>query len=472
MLVRTSRVRILDHRDATTIIGADGAVRRLEGDTAELARVILTYLSIPRARAELFEHLEVLSGGPLEHAAVVDDLLRLLADAGVIQEARMPAEAPASQLGGRIVLGVTGAVAAVDAPLLVRELQQRGHQVQVALTQAAQRFVAVDGLAALTHAPVHTGLFERSRVAPHIQLAEWADAVVVCPATATTISRLAGGDCSDLVAAVAVATCAPVVVVPSMNPGMFEAPAVQRNLETLRDDGFFIVHPHRATEVAHRPKERQPVLGGAPGARTVADLVGLVMTTHARVTDWEAVYRSTSSDRLPWFEEALDAEIAQILEVLPDRGALLDVGTGLGSTAIGAARLGFRVVATDVSRIALSNARARAPDLPITWLCDDVTDSKLEASFDVVVDRACLHTLPSSRITAYVEAMVRLTRAGSLLLLESYTGGSALPGTRAFEAEEIERMFAPHFEVVSTTRALLGDSPALISVLRRLGRPS
>lgn len=465
MLVRASRVRIFDHDDATTLLGADGVVRRLDGQTAHLARVVLAYLSRPHTRSELFAYLAELAGGALEHPKVVDDLLALLADAGVVHEA--PKAAPAAlPRGARVVLGVSGAIAAADAPLLVRELQRRGHEVKVALTHAARRFVTVDALAALTHAPVHTDVFEGPGVAPHIQLAEWADAVVVCPATATTIARIARGDCSDLVAAVALATRAVVLVAPSMNPGMFESAAVERNLETLREDGFFVTHPRRAVEVAHHPTERRSVLGGAPDARAVSDMLGVILAAHARFTDWEAVYRETEPEQLPWFDEELGPEIRKVLEALPDRGALLDVGTGLGSTAIGAAGLGFSVVATDISRAALAKARARANGLPITWLLDDITDSRLETSFDVIVDRACLHTLPAGRISAYVDAMARLTKAGALLVLETYTGSGALPGTRAFEEDDLASLFAGRFEVVSTVPASLGGAPSLVTALR------
>ena len=94
---------------------------------------------------------------------------------------------------------------------------------------------------------------------PHVALAEWADLVVVYPASATTIARLAHGDFSDVVAAVALTTRAPVVIVPSMNAEMLEAPAVQRNLDVLRGDGVAIVHGVPGEEAADAPAVRSAV---------------------------------------------------------------------------------------------------------------------------------------------------------------------------------------------------------------------
>src|SRR5262249_55788498 len=103
--------------------------------------------------------------------------------------------------------------------------------------------------------------------------AEWTELVVVCPASATTLSRIATGDCSDLVAAIVAATRAPVIVVPSMNEAMYGSPAVQANLQTLRDHGRYLVHPALGLEVAHAPHARRAMLGPAPPAGAVVDIV-------------------------------------------------------------------------------------------------------------------------------------------------------------------------------------------------------
>src|SRR5690606_15613764 len=110
--------------------------------------------------------------------------------------------------GPRVVLGVTGAVAAMHTPALVQRLQARGFEVRVAATETALRFVRAEALEALTHRPVVHAIWpvDQVHVVPHIELAQWADAVVVCPASATTIARLATGDHSSVVAAIALAT--------------------------------------------------------------------------------------------------------------------------------------------------------------------------------------------------------------------------------------------------------------------------
>ena len=465
LFVRAARVRICDHRDGIAIAGSDGTVRRLEGDSAELARAILAFFSVPRDPDLLLPHLEELSGGTIEHPEVVRELLDLLLAIGVVRESAGAVRSErAAKSGARVVLGLTGAVATMHAAELIQKLQRRGHHVRVATTKNALRFITTDALTALTHEPVYTGLFDGPSVAPHIELAEWADAVVICPATATTIARIAGGDCSDLVAAIAVAARAPVLIAPSMNPSMLGAPSVERNLETLRDDGFYLVHPSMSVEVAHRPKERSLVLGGAADADSVVDLMEIVLASRAPSPSWDQVYRTTPPAQLPWYDDSIDADIARILQRDAKLGSmLLDVGAGLGSTAIGAARMGFRVVATDLSATALQLARERAPDLPITWLLDDITESRLETKFDVVLDRGCLNVLRPYEVEAYAASLARLTADSSLLIIKAH----AAP----YPAEEIARLFAGFdLQASDPTTIARTNTPALLSVLRRTAR--
>jgi phosphopantothenoylcysteine decarboxylase/phosphopantothenate--cysteine ligase len=110
-----------------------------------------------------------------------------------------------------------------------------------------------------------------------VSLAEWADIVLIYPASATTISRIAQGDFSDAVSAVAMTTTAPVVVFPSMNGKMFNAPAVRRNLATIREDGFFVVDPGVGLEIAHLPGERTGGTGPTIPVERVVDLVRVIL---------------------------------------------------------------------------------------------------------------------------------------------------------------------------------------------------
>ena len=473
-IVRAPRVRIFDHHDATTVVARDGVVRRFEAEHAALLREVLRRVAVPCTRAELLDHLAALAGGPIDDPSAVDDLLALLTEAGVLRrvEATLPPSS-AHRPRSKIVVGLTGAVATMHAPQLVRTLLARRHRVRVALTSAARRFVAVDALAALTHEAVYTGLFDGPGVAPHIQLAEWADGMLLWPASATTIARIAAGDCSDLVAAVAIATRAPVVVAPSMNPGMLLAPSVQRNLETLSDDGFFVVHPDHGEEVAHAPTDRLPVLGGAPEAATIADLLDLIVPAPAE-TDWDDVFRTVPDEALPWFEAAPDADLMAVLD--PERARhVLDVGTGLGSTAIAAAKAGCTVVATDVSAVAIERARRRAGDLAITWLVDDITRSNLDTPFDAIVDRGCLQVLSGPGVDAYVETIARLTKPGASLLLKVLAQPS-LPGITAYSTEQIRALFEGRFDLVEARPTTFGgtvtpDPAATLFVLSRIASP-
>jgi phosphopantothenoylcysteine decarboxylase/phosphopantothenate--cysteine ligase len=147
--------------------------------------------------------------------------------------------------GRRIVVGVTGSIAAYKAVGLVRMLAERGASVDVAMTPAATAFVTPLTFASLTHRPVVSevmALDDDQQIA-HVELAEGADAIVIAPATANVIAELAAGLVGDAVTAIASASRAPIVVAPAMDAGMWTNPATQRNVETLRGFGYYLVEP-------------------------------------------------------------------------------------------------------------------------------------------------------------------------------------------------------------------------------------
>jgi SAM-dependent methyltransferase/3-polyprenyl-4-hydroxybenzoate decarboxylase len=460
-------------------------VRRLEGDSAALARAVLDFTAEPHTRAEILAHVTALAGGAIEQPAVVDELLALLTQGGQL-EPPVTRPRPAGLAGVRVVLGITGAVASVHTPALALALMQQGAELRLAATRAAGRFVRFAALEALTHQPIHASLWGRqdSAPVPHIDLAEWADLVLICPASATTLSRIARGDCSDVVAAMALATRAPVLLVPSMNAHMYLAPAMQRNLATLRDDGFFILHPGRGVEVAHHPRAREPILGAAPGPREVIEIVvSLCKATdrHPRrrapqsARQWDALYAASGDSDLSWHSERLDDDLAASLaEPTPSAHRLLDVGTGLGTVAIEAARRGFTVVATDVSPQALVRAQARAAGLPITWLEDDITASRIGGQFGVVVDRGCLHLLPDDRRSSYAATVARLTAPGGTLLLKvDSPTARADRQTHRFTQDELMALLGPAFALArATPSALARDGASGDAVLYRFRRAS
>src|SRR5512146_1051325 len=131
--------------------------------------------------------------------------------------------------GRRVVLGVTGGIAAYKAAQLARDLTQLGATVDVLLTRAAQAFVGAITFEALTGRPVHTDILAPGAALDHIRLAREADVVCVTPATADTLARLASGHAGDMIAAVLLATRAPVLLCPAMNDRMWAHAAVQAN---------------------------------------------------------------------------------------------------------------------------------------------------------------------------------------------------------------------------------------------------
>jgi len=154
----------------------------------------------------------------------------------------------------RVVLGVTGGIAAYKSADVVRRLRDAGAEVRAVMTRAACDFITPLTLQAVSGHPVHLQLLDTDAEAAmgHIELARWADAVLVAPATAHTLAKLAHGLSDDLVSTTLLATTAPVVIAPAMDAGMYDHPAVQANVDLLRQRGCVIVEP----EVGHLASAR------------------------------------------------------------------------------------------------------------------------------------------------------------------------------------------------------------------------
>ena len=155
------------------------------------------------------------------------------------------ADAHARLQGQKILLCVCGGIAAYKAAELVRRLREADAQVQVAMTAEATRFVGTATFQALTGMAVRTSLWDEAAEAAmgHIELARWADRVVVAPATANTLARLAHGFADDLVSTLCLATTSPITVAPAMNNRMWLHPATQANVALLRERGVHFVGP-------------------------------------------------------------------------------------------------------------------------------------------------------------------------------------------------------------------------------------
>ena len=151
----------------------------------------------------------------------------------------------ASIKGQRVLLCVGGGIAAYKALELVRRLREAGAEVQVAMTAGAQQFVTPLSFQALSGHATRTSLWDSAaeQAMGHIELARWADRVVVAPATADLLARLAGGHADDLVSTLCLATTAPLAVAPAMNHVMWTNPATQANVAALRARGVQVIGP-------------------------------------------------------------------------------------------------------------------------------------------------------------------------------------------------------------------------------------
>ncbi len=144
-----------------------------------------------------------------------------------------------------ILLGITGGIAAYKSASFARLLIKNGYDVRVIMTASAQAFITPLTLQALTGNQVHIDLLDESAELGmgHIELAKWADLLIIAPATANTIAKLAMGIADDLLTTVCLATAAPILVAPAMNQQMWQHPSVKLNLQTLTDYDYEIIQP-------------------------------------------------------------------------------------------------------------------------------------------------------------------------------------------------------------------------------------
>jgi phosphopantothenoylcysteine decarboxylase / phosphopantothenate---cysteine ligase len=167
--------------------------------------------------------------------------------------------------GARVLLGVTGGIAAYKAAELARELMRAGAEVQPLLTEAGERMIGRATFAALTGRPVPASVWDDPAAVEHVALARWGQVLVVAPATAHTLARLAAGLADDLLTNVAMAFGGPVVVAPAMHTEMWEHPATRANLATLTGRGVLVVPPASG-----------PLASGDVGPGRLAELDDLV----------------------------------------------------------------------------------------------------------------------------------------------------------------------------------------------------
>jgi phosphopantothenoylcysteine decarboxylase / phosphopantothenate---cysteine ligase len=242
--------------------------------------------------------------------------------------------------GRRILLGVTGGIASYKSAWLARLLSQEGAAVDVVMTRTATEFIAPLTFEALTGRPVHTALVAAGHALDHIKLAKAAHAVVVAPATADFCARAAQGRADDLLAAVLLATEAPVLLVPAMNDRMWAHPQTQRNAAHLREIGYTVLDPEIGALAAGegsgagRMPEPETIVAHAARLLDDASFAGRRVVVTAGPTrelvDPVRVLSNRSSGRMgvaiaaaAWRRGAEVTLIAGPLEVAPPIGPLL-----------------------------------------------------------------------------------------------------------------------------------------------------
>ena len=175
----------------------------------------------------------------------------------------------------RIVVGVSGGIAAYKACTVVRQLAEAGHQVRVVPTESALRFVGAATFEALTGQPVHTGVFEDVPDVPHVQLGKRADLVVVAPATADLLARAVHGRADDLLTATLLTARCPVLFAPAMHTEMWLHPATVENVATLRLRGAVVLEP-----ASGRLTGADSGAGRLPEAEEITTLAHLLLERH------------------------------------------------------------------------------------------------------------------------------------------------------------------------------------------------
>jgi phosphopantothenoylcysteine decarboxylase/phosphopantothenate--cysteine ligase len=152
-----------------------------------------------------------------------------------------------------LLIGVSGGIAAYKTAALVSSLVQRGHGVSVVMTRSARRFIGPATFRALTGRPVACGGFDRQfPLGAHIELADRSQLMCIAPASADILAKAACGLADDLLSTLLLSFTGPIMFAPAMNTAMWEKPAVQRNIKTLRADGFHFVDPQQGWQSCRR----------------------------------------------------------------------------------------------------------------------------------------------------------------------------------------------------------------------------
>ncbi len=183
--------------------------------------------------------------------------------------------------GKKVLVGVTGGIAAYKAPGVIRRIREAGHEVETIATEAAFHFIPEETLSIASGNRVHTDKtwWEQSGRVEHVTLARWANLLLVAPATADAIARAAVGLGDDLLSATVLAGAKKVLWAPAMNPEMWDNPATRRNVETLQRWGHYFVGP---AEGAMASAEEEPGLGRLADEAEIVEAVKKALSESSR----------------------------------------------------------------------------------------------------------------------------------------------------------------------------------------------
>jgi len=271
----------------------------------------------------------------------------------------------------RIVLGVTGGIAAYKAASFCSTLVQRGHEVDVVMTDGAQRFVGALTFAALTRRPVLSSLWDAPESIAHIALARAADAIAIVPATANVLAKMSLGLADDLLTNIVLAARGPVLVAPAMNSAMYEHPATQSHLRALEARGVTVVAPGTGFLA-----EREHGVGRlADEAVIVAALDALLARTHELAGERVLITAGPTRERIDPVRFLSNASTGTIgIELAREalvRGA--DVDLVLGPTLVDPPA-GARVARVESAQEMFDAVMARAEEADIAIASAAVAD--------------------------------------------------------------------------------------------------
>lgn len=322
-------------------------------------------------------------------------------------------------VGRRVVLAVSGGVAAYKSAFLARRLIEAGAELEVILTESATEFIGAQTFAAITGRAPHVSLFDDEMVSPHTELARWCDAMIVAPATAATIGRIANGLSTDLLAATVLATQAPVLVAPAMHTEMWQHPSTLRNVETLKGDGCSFVGP-----------ETGELAGGDMGIGRVAEAGKIIEAL-------DALFDDSGAGRVMLVTAGGTREPVDPVRYLGNRSS----GKMGHAIANAAANRGFQVT------LVTTSALPAVPSVKVVSV--ETAEEMLEATSSVNADVAVLAAAvadfrpvdPASDKVPRADGLDSLALEPTPDILESIVNSERRPFVVGFAAEtgEVER---------------------------------